>query len=194
MSEHSVEYLVVPHLKTLLEPDYKAVIPLYFWNSREGNTYSKYSQQLRGKLFKILAVYPRRPKVVSYYSETIFIKFNHQLFERANFNAECGFDTIAGLPLIGDIYDISLNPSIVYFNLFNNGGEEILELSLTNDLSITSKNVALIDQAQIKQIIEGCKSMSWNNAVFVISESKYFLTPHSLFGDMYKPVYYFIEV
>ena len=60
MSEHTVEYALVPKMIGILAPQFPRVIPIYFWATREGSRISRLCD-VSGKV-RVIAVFPRRPQ------------------------------------------------------------------------------------------------------------------------------------
>lgn len=79
ISEHTAEYIILPPLINAIEKKYSSVLPLFYWSSREGGSHGRDS--LRFNNYKVIAVYPRRPKVLKVNSETICLTFNDILFD-----------------------------------------------------------------------------------------------------------------
>lgn len=63
INERTVKYLVVPAFKQELSKHFSKVIPFHYWISREGGSLNK--EFLIDKQLRIIALYPRRPKVLS---------------------------------------------------------------------------------------------------------------------------------
>ena len=67
IGEHTAEFVIVPVLNQLLSKVYDSVTPIYPWISREG---SNISLELHSRdKFKVVGLYPRRPKLYSGNSE-----------------------------------------------------------------------------------------------------------------------------
>ena len=75
--EHTAEFVLIPTLKNILCRRFESVTPIFPWITREGgNT----SYKLHGhENFKIIGLYPRRPKLNPANHENVIIKVNEQV-------------------------------------------------------------------------------------------------------------------
>lgn len=194
VNEHSVEYVLVPQLVQLLEKNFKKVIPLYFWATREGGNMAKDS--LRHHYFKMLAIYPRRPKIADINGDHILLNLNEVLFERSREFKKRGVPVIAGTLLIDSLYKFQLNAQCLWLKLNETGSQQTLEINLTNPL-ITSPDVNVLRPNDFKFLIdEHCNSMSGEEIIDIMRSAKSRFEEGfwaGLYGDLYKPFYVLIE-
>ncbi len=95
--EHTAEYILVPKLKTILHKRFNKVTPVYYWTSKEGSNISK---ELHGNdKFKVVGLYPRRPKLISVDNSIITVKINKQIIFGAQSGMDFGIPIIAGCPV-----------------------------------------------------------------------------------------------
>ncbi|MFC1724259.1 hypothetical protein ACFL4T_01440 [candidate division KSB1 bacterium] len=110
ISEHTAEFVLIPDLKNILSKKHKSVIPIYPWLTREG---SNISFQLHDHdEFRILGLYPRRPKIYSVNQENIFIKVNEHLLYSARIGLEFGIPIIAGCPIASNFWELRNCPCL----------------------------------------------------------------------------------
>ena len=76
LSERSTEYLLIPKIVNILKKEYKTVIPIYPWLTREGSKISKIIH--KDDKFLVLGLYPRRPKI-DVDNNIIYVKINDEL-------------------------------------------------------------------------------------------------------------------
>ena len=93
ISEHTAEYILIPQIVHELEKNFDKVIPLYFWATREGGIMAR--ESLHPYQYKVIAVYPRRPKIDEVGAEANLIRLNDLLFDRAKTFGEKGIPVIA---------------------------------------------------------------------------------------------------
>jgi hypothetical protein len=174
LSEHSVEYALVPNLVRQLTATFQDVIPIFFWSTREGNTTAGCS--FRDVPVKILSIFARRPKISASRPESIFMKINSQLLEYATRAQKAGIPTLAGIPLAASLEAFGLHSSCCWFQLNGTSGDigdQFVEISLdgtTFAVSNTS-NGRLHDPlsgTQIQAIASNSRVFSWENAVDII--------------------------
>ena len=55
ISEHTADYILIPSLINILRQEFKVVVPIFPWISREGNRFSRNIHQQ--DKFKVVAVF-----------------------------------------------------------------------------------------------------------------------------------------
>jgi hypothetical protein len=174
---------------------HSVVIPIYFWASREGGSMSR--EAMRKINFKMIAFYPRRPKVSEIHDDEVEVKFNQHLFIRANTLLEAGIPVFAGVPLISNIFEARSNCDCAWFQINQEGQEESLTLEIKAKTLISSKSVNQIQLTDFESIIDTqCKLLNGEDIIKIIRSFKRdfdsdFYT--SIWGDTYKPIYFLIE-
>lgn len=131
LSEHSVEFVLVPRLISILSKTYSNIVPFYFWAAREGNSISQSCDT--GEYLRLIAVYPRRPKVSHPHDSEILIKFNAVLFEKAREYEQFGIPVFAGVPRVSSIMDFRLNTPCTWFEIL--GAESPADIEREFDVS-----------------------------------------------------------
>jgi len=196
VSEHSVEFVLVPQFAGILSVGYETVVPIYFWHSREGGNISK--ECFRNREVRIVVLYPRRPKVINAYQPKIEVKFNEVLFERSRQFKEKGISVFAGVPLASSLDDFTVTTKCAWFKIHPNGSEEIIELSCEVPTPIFSQNVKQVGQKEILSIIDdNSLRLSWPKAIEYLRELRSrssFIRSWSFMGDTYKPIYFLLPV
>jgi hypothetical protein len=197
VSEHSVEYSIVLHLKPLLEQHFDYVVPLYPWVSRElGNTSKNLHQN---DLFFIFVVFPRRPKITEKSNICITINDHLKAFKRVG--EDYGINTIAGCPIATNFWELSKCTEIAWINIDHPNTNEYLinvpnnkEQRLKDNLFITVDQILLTIKEHSKlQTIHSLEAFlrEARNATFDTSDSTSFFS--SFFGNQYKPIYFLIK-
>lgn len=113
--ERSAEYALIPELMKELKKNFKHVTPIYPWISREGSNISKEIHSMR--LFKIIGLYARRPKLSSFDDTTIKVKFSEQIIYGARTSQRLGIPIIAGCPLARDFMELGNCNKFLWANL-----------------------------------------------------------------------------
>lgn len=171
ISEHTAEYILVPHITNLLSKQFTTIIPFYFWASREGNTMSKRTVNIND--FWLISVYPRRPKI-SYPKDTMIkLKFNASIVHAARYSIQLGVSTFAGIPIISSIEDINKDVLCKWFRFMDNNEELISEIEYKLDLEgkVVDKSQSTLIEGPIKDdllintILKSSTIPSWENAI-----------------------------
>jgi hypothetical protein len=196
ISEHSLEYIVVPSICKILRAKYKRIIPIYYWATREGNTLSsKLHSNLR---VWILSVFPRRPKIDSNHSDVIYGKLNNSILHFAEVAKSIGIPTIFCMPIVKSFLDISDDSKCLYLDVskYNEGDIHFRVNNNVDVISIDSEqkaNLTILDSSAILKIQAGGKMMNWDEANLNMNQlrnvnDKY---PH-FWMSQYKPVYFIL--
>jgi hypothetical protein len=195
LSEHTCEFLMVPRITQYLEQFYPIVIPIYYWGSREGISISR--GEMRIKSFRVMAFYPRRPKVTAIDDADIEVKFNQHLFVRTNALIAAGIPVLAGVPLISNIYEARSNCECAWFRINKGGQEESFAVQLNAVTLISGSAVDQIKLTDFESLIDSqCKLLTGEEIVKIIRSFRSdfdsgFYT--GIWGDTYKPIYFLIE-
>lgn len=113
ISEHSVEFSLVPHIKTLLEKEFDCVAPIFPWLSRELGKRSKGVHS--SNKFRVLTLFPRRPKLSD--NCEIFITINYELSQVKNIGEEHGVTVLAGCPIATNFWELSSCKDFVWVDV-----------------------------------------------------------------------------
>lgn len=190
ISERTAELILVPELINSLHPFFPKITPIYYWVSREGNTFSQRS--FLNTDIKMLVLYARRPKVEHPGDETLYIKLNQLIFDRALFFRSHGIPVIAGFPLVNKLEDVMLGAKCYWLNVSGDGSENTIS---TNDHDLSNFLITIDD---IVKMIVTSTIYTWQTALDKINEmrrsetysGKYY---HNISGDPYKPIYFLIH-
>jgi len=197
MSEHTAEFILIPKLLEFFKTRYANVVPIYFWATREGNNLSR--ELHRNMNVKIFAFFPRRPKLDKKNPELIYGKINNLIIEFANFASSLNIPTIAGLPVVGSLSDLSLNPSICWFQIIESEPSDItFEISKHNTKIIFHNNengaIKILTESDFDDIIEESKLYNWEDAIDnlkLLKPNSYSNTIFSRFNlwGIYRPIF-----
>lgn len=200
ISEHTAEYTLVPNLKNILQERFSIVTPLFPWATREGSTISRHLH--KDERFKIVGLYPRRPKLLSANSSIIIVKLNRQILLGAQRGTELGIPIIAGCPLAKDFWELGNCPNCLWIKL-DQGFVDDFELEIESSQSSyfanqISKFVFQSEKDLLIYLNERSEPMNFGAAMLSFTEIKRAsreLDYHSYFGLMggYKPVYFLLK-
>lgn len=195
INEHTAEYVLVPAMAKILDGVFERIIPFYFWSTREGSSVSLINIQIR-----LIAVFPRRPKVIYPGQDWVLVKFNDILFQTALVSKDKGIPVFSGVPLVSSMENMSLDAQCAWFFLppqtkrISDAHCKIKLGNLETRFDGCSNNVEgpLSDEQIIRYIFENSKPMTWEKGVENIREvrSKTGET-RGFFGFLgnYKPFY-----
>jgi len=201
LSEHTAEFVLVPRLRSILTTRFGVVTPVYFWKTREGNSLSNLIHE--SEFVRVVALFPRRPKLTSPTEETIWGKINQELIEYAHASFRAGIPAIAGLPLAHSLPELWVNREPIWISLaFKSIGDIVFEVE-----AISRKVVLVRPEGQKLDIIaekdipffveENASTMAWADAIAAINilRTKRFrdnFYSRFFFPGGYKPVYFFV--
>ena len=199
ISEHTTEFILVPKLMELVKIRYTNVVPVYFWATREGNNLSR--ELHRNMNVKIIAFFPRRPKLDNKNPELIYGKINSLIFEFANFASSLYIPTIAGLPIADSLLDLSQNPSLCWFHISKSEPKDItFEINKHNKEIIFHNNengaIKVLVESNFDSIIEKSKLYNWEDAIDNLrllkpnNYSNRIFSHFNLWG-IYRPIFLF---
>jgi len=115
MSEHTAEYALVPDLIDKFSGRFPNITPVYFWGTREGSRVGH--ESVSGRVSRVVAVFARRPKVLHPGDKSILVKINDILFAAARAGEEVGIPVLAGVPLVNNLVDFSLEVPCSWFQI-----------------------------------------------------------------------------
>lgn len=197
LSEHTVEFVLVPRLKSILAARFGVVTPVYFWKTREGNSLSSLIH--KNELVRVLAMFPRRPKLKSPTEKAIWGKINRELFEYSRASFSAGIPAIAGLPLTHSLLELWENREPMWILLANESPEDVIfkvEAINRKIVSVRPKehNLEIMREVDIPIFVEENASiMTWSETINAINTLRMepFFGRVSFLGG-YKPTYFFI--
>jgi hypothetical protein len=190
VSEHTVEYYLVPQFRAILEPQFTLILPFYFWANREGRDASPLPENVQG--VRLVAVYARRPKISQ---GRRFLKLNGELFDTAEAFREHGIPVFAGVPDIASLFELATEARFHWFWLKSRRADQEIEMSLGVSNWVSDKSLhGPLDQTQIRAVISAhCKPMLWPHAIDVIKKVRQLMRERPgwwLLSSGYKPVFF----
>lgn len=200
IGEHTAEFVLVPILKRILQKEFESVTPIFPWMTREGGNISKSLH--KNEKFKILGLYPRRPKIVLLDKENIYIKINEQIMLGARSGLSLGIPIIAGCPLVRDFWELGKTPNCLWIRLNFNSNKNIefqikqgKSLHLDRDLS---KMVFQEENEILKYIIKNANLFDIDAAMEAFRKIKMdsmnlgYYSSFAFLGG-YKPIYFLLK-
>lgn len=183
MSEHTAEYALVGDLMNRLNPTFPHVVPMYFWASREGDTMAR--EAFNGKEVRLVAVFPRRPKVFSPHDDHVLVKFNSSVLLHAHIARACGIAVLAGVPLVSDLSEFRIDSKCAWFIVHGaKTGDTDLEMLLTKCGEIaehTGRLGTVSGPAHTEDILrdlkETCEAGVWDSWLRLIREIRKTVCP-----------------
>lgn len=197
ISEHTAEFILLPDLLDILSSVYKTITPLYFWTTREGGLLSR--QSFLNKDIKVLAFYPRRPKVQNINSGTIQVKFNELLYKRSLYFQAKGIPVLVGIPLADSLDKLTNKTSCFWFDLNPQDSETIFDIDLKSNSISNSLIKRLLPSDILKKIEDVSFVTNWTKVLQIIREASIFSHNEPGFwnpfsGDLYKPTYLILHL
>ncbi len=197
MSEHTVEYALVGDIVSRLKSAFPNVSPIYLWLNREGNSMGL--KAFEGKEVKLVAVFPRRPKVNHPGQDHILVKCISAVLCHAFRARAVGIPVLAGVPLISDLSSFRIDSECRWFIVDGSmSGKRDLEILLSKSGEIVDHKGSLNTvrgPSKTSEIVQEIKKIalenSWGFWLHIIREIRMRLDeqgyPWSL--GSYKPFY-----
>lgn len=180
LSEHTVEFSLVSAAKKILDAHFEYVVPIYPWVGRE---LSNMSRELHGgDGFKVLSVFPRRPKRIAIFDDEVFVNVNAELVEYEGKCRDFKVPVIAGCPMVDNFWGLSRPETIIWLELS----------SLTPGVLLVNgeKSVGLTG-AQILDLIEQSPTMCMEGFCDFLRVVK--VRSFGFFSFSYKPFYFLLK-
>jgi len=187
ISEHSAEYYLVPELKKILERNFRFVVPLFPWITRELSNISLALH--KNDKFQALAMFPRRPKLSESDPLKIYITFNSKLEEFKRFGEEHGVPVIAGCPAASNFWQLSIGSNFRWLQI---GHHDLTSYLNSLDELEAINSPSLLNQSDIIELIENSQMHDFMSFKEFLRGSRD-LQPYSFYGPQYKPVFFFCK-
>ena len=195
VSEHTVEFVLIPKLTALLSNTFSNVVPLYFWLSREG---SRLAQSIHGRdEFRAVALFPRRPKRKEGANNQIFMTVNESVITAAIALKSHGIPSIGGCPLISSFWMLSPQAPCVFVGL-----SEMTASRYTFDArcgDVTPDDMILRSDSDLMRfVVDHTRKLDLEELVLAVRESRpSFDVQHRygshMFSTGYKPVLFLLQ-
>ena len=195
LSEHTIEFYLVPRFRQTLAAKFRSTLAFYFWASREGSSASR--SVCAPERVRLAAVYPRRPKLRAV-RRTPVMKVNAELFRCAAKFRRVGVPVFAGFPLVKSVFEFSDDVEFLWFALRGDETEGDIEVemrTITNGQSRTpSLQGPLSGQDICRLVTQESEPMPWDRAIEAINHVRRQGADNGLWplGWGYKPVYFLV--
>lgn len=197
VSEHTLEYILIPRLIKILKQQFKSVVPIFPWITREGNSLSKSLH--RSDEFKIIGLFPRRPKFKSGVEGKIYIKINIELIESLKISSGFNLPLIAGCPLIENLWELGDDTTCVWIKL-NKNAIATYQIEIAKDANygyrkMKSNDFFKTDDQLLNYIVKNSDTFNFNHVIEIIGmingrRNEY---PSFYWGAAYKPAYFLFK-
>ncbi|MDO9504251.1 hypothetical protein [Hydrogenophaga sp.] len=192
-SERTAEYSILPVVVSYLQRRFGAAVPMYYWASREGNSVAREVHD--GRHVRMLALFARRPKSVT--KRTMSGKLNAELFEFADRAERHGVPTVAGFPVVRDLFELGEDFQTFWFPLTRSPAQEVFfQVDLTRPnptpMSQNGRPIRTVELCDLGDTVSSAAVLSWKAAMAAISDAR--TSPRmggAAFwgGSPYNPVY-----
>ncbi len=191
MSEHTVEFYLVPRFGTILRARFSSVLPLFFWSTREGNTTSRRASM--PEAVRVCALFPRRPKLGE--TGNVLMKVNEQLFDMAFDLSEAGIPVFAGVPVVSSLVQLAQTFECNWYSLIaSQGGFADCEIECDSGANLTDAAVrGPLRQDEVLGIVEArARPARWEGMIETLRSvrSQQLDRYQFRFGPAYRPVYF----
>jgi hypothetical protein len=198
VSEHTVEYILVPRFIRILKKRFESVIPVFPWITREGSSFSKLLH--RSETFKLVGLFPRRPKYENVQEDVLYIKINFELIENCKVASDYNIPLVAGCPIIQNIWQLKEEDILCAWIKINQKAGDTYQLRMVKDKNseyqrIKSDAFFKSEDHLLRFIGDNCKVINFAYAVDIIRKlnGRRRSYPFFFFGSGYKPVYFLLK-
>ncbi len=193
-SERTAEYSILPVVVSYLQQKFGAAVPMYYWASREGNNIARDVHE--GRHVRMLALFARRPKAVT--KRTMSGKLNAELFEFADRAELHGVPTVAGFPVVRDLFELGEDFRTFWFPLTRSQAQDVFfKVDLTRadptPISQSGRPIRTLELDDLGDAVSSARVLSWKTAMAAIRDAR--VTPRTMGGgafwggSTYNPVY-----
>lgn len=182
MSEHSVEYCLVPRMLSILKQKYQDVTPIFPAMMRE---FGKKSYENQNAEFRVLALFPRRPKIQKDFSFGLYVTISQELLDFEAFMRKEGMATIAGCPMAWTIWDLSREPNISWLDISHDSLGEYL-----NRIDCEKVTGAILKDQEILRRVSESKVFSLDGLGDAVRLYRKINGSAFIYGPKYKPVFF----
>lgn len=205
ISEHSIEYLVVLKVLNELHKEFGHISPLYFWRTREGSSLARNCLTYG---IRMIAVYPRRPKVLEVGSNVITFKINDYVRNNSIYLSSQGIPCFYSGPIIStlDAYDIncdcfiSKSARVHEYNNYKSINMPDAYITFVKEKSEIfcanmNDNIDIISFPEMLSFARQSKQMTWQKALEIIRELNMVSSDYMFFKSLaqYKPIFFIIH-
>jgi hypothetical protein len=157
MSEHTVEFYLVPRFRALLNSRYSHALPFFYWKTREGGILSHRDDF--PALVTACAMFPRRPKV---HGEQIEMTVNKDVYLMSKHLQEAGIPTFLGFPRVNSLSGFATDFECLWFllNLKNVAGHLLDPLGYGPSM-LRSKGKRSQDE-EVQGTLRQVNSLDWH--------------------------------
>ena len=197
LGEHTIELTIVPLLRTILLQDYEYVIPVFPWMTREGGKISKFIH--KDDKFKILGLYPRRPKFNLNEENRIMVKLSGQTILGSQSGFSKGVPIIGGLPLVTNLWELGTNPNCIWLKLnYEPDLNDYLEHEIFPNNKYFKEKVYKSEHEILELIDKEAKTFSFHEALQVFREIQSESLNRNAYSSFfymgsYKPIYFLMK-
>ena len=185
MSEHSIEYCLVPRMLTILKQSFQDITPIYPAMMRE---FGKRSYKNQNAFIRALAMFPRRPKITNDFSSEIYITINQELHAFEDFMRAIGVPTIAGCPMVKTIWELSCDPEICWIDIRHASLNKYL-----NEINYEETSGALLTEQEILRRVSESQLLSIESLGDAVRTFRGISGGSYIYGPQYKPVFFLIK-
>lgn len=151
-------------------------------------------QSGRGLTARVIAIYPRRPKVLHTGDDHIAVKFNDSLFRAASIGEELRLPVMAGVPLASSLVKLALDARRMWFRLYPSGvGDAFVMVDLSEGIRHTEGSIRISvvpEDALLKLVLAETEPQPWEDIVRKLSIFKRLTRgPTPWFGSGYAPFF-----
>lgn len=193
LNENSIALTLSPILKNILEKKYSKVIPLIPWITREGTKISKVIH--KNDEFKVIGVYPRRPKINLDNDKEVYFKINEKIIDSSNYSRSLGLPIVCALPLVKNFWDLAIDPNLLWIDLKKYETKDyFVKINLLENYYDLNNEHQILKENDILDLVEESKIFNIETLIETHREINSFYNKGSFsFYNNYKPILFLVK-
>ena len=192
MSEHTVEFYLVPRFIAILNTRFPYVLPFFFWSTREGNATSRRAEPAHP--VRVCALFPRRPKLGE--TGNVLMKVNLELYDIASELSDAGIPVFAGIPLVSSLIQLAQTFECNWYCLTDSENKSA-DREVECDSAVELVEATLRGPLRHHEVVDIVEARSQPTTWQIMIETLRYIRNrealdgyHFRFGPVYKPVYF----
>lgn len=192
LSEHTAEFILAPQAAEVFSRFAKAAVPIYYWSTREGSRVGR--ECAPNRHVRVVSIFARRPKVTVPGQSVIVAKLNQELFTYSEEATERGIPTLAGIPLVSSLDQLTASCPSVWFRLLDAPSNDMeIPLALNGERREGDDPTHIEGPSQLENLaakaVSKATAYEWRDALDTLRELRRVGHPNGFFHFLggYKP-------
>jgi hypothetical protein len=162
--EHTAEYVLVPRVCEALRGRFDCVTPIFYWATREGSSRAQLCGPIRA--IRVISIFARRPKLLDGQPNTIVVRLNEELLERASVSEGYGIPVYAGVPVSRTFAELGKEPKCIWLRLNGNSKPRDIQLyPFDAEPRKPAEPSEIPLDTLVDETVKQARELSWDDAI-----------------------------